>query len=94
MALDDSILSSGIITELKILFADNENPPSDEDVWQMIAEKIVTHLITAGTVQVVIPAGAVIISVSGGSGTPAVGVSNPVNIPLIGDPVAGTGGIV
>lgn len=42
-------------------------------------------------VDAVIPAGTVIVSVSGGSGSPAVGVLNPTDITLIGEITAGSG---
>jgi len=85
-----SLDKAGLASTLKSIFCDLDPEMCAEDKATEIATAIDDFVKTA-LVNCSIPAGSVIISVSGGSGAPAVGVPNPTPINLQGDPDAAPG---
>lgn len=81
MALD----KAGLITALTNAFGDVGAGTTAESKANDIADAIDDYVKTA-LVQATIPAGAVIVSVTGGGGAPAVGIPNATPLTLNGDP--------
>ncbi len=98
MALDPialAALGNSIKAAFDAGFSEND-PAKRDDAMQGVADDIAASIeayVLEAIATVTLPAGTVIVAVSGGSGAPAVGVPNPADIPLIGDPDAGTGGL-
>ncbi len=88
MALD----KAGLKAALQTAFEDLNSAKTASDAAQDMADAIDIYVKTA-IATVTIPTGTFIVSVSGGSGAPAVGVSNPAPVPVVGDPDATTGGL-
>jgi hypothetical protein len=72
MALQEDALAQA----LKTIFDDMDREPRDSQWYADQAAKAVTDQIKTAAV----PVGTVVVSVSGGSGAPAVGVPNPTEI--------------
>lgn len=85
MALDKAALKAAV---LALTTAD---PGTTADSAAEDLADAIEGYVTAALVNVTIPAGAVITSVTGGSGAPAVGVANVNPIALTGDPEAAPG---
>ena len=81
-----------LITTLTTIFGDTSEGNTASQKAQEVADAIDAYT-TAAVATVTLPAGSVIVQVTGGSGAPAVGVPNPADIPLVGDPDSGTGGL-
>lgn len=87
-----SLDKSGLQSELQSAFEGLGSTKTAAQAATAISNAVDTYVKTA-VAQVTIPAGAVVINVTGGSGAPAVGVPNPAPIALNGDPDGGTGGL-
>ena len=74
--LGDAIKAALIATGIAV---DDETV---QELWRAIAAEIVSHYLMNAEVTVTIPAGTVLVSVTGGSGAPAVGTLNPSPISL------------
>jgi hypothetical protein len=85
-----SLDKSGLQSALETVFSDVSSESTAATKAAAMADLIDAYVKTA-LVNCSIPAGSVIISVSGGSGAPAVGVPNPTPISLTGDPNAAPG---
>lgn len=85
-----SLDKSGLQSALETIFNDVSSGTTAADKAAALANAVDEYVKTA-LVNCSIPAGSVIISVSGGSGAPAVGVPNPTPISLTGDPDATPG---
>lgn len=95
MALATSALRSAIVTLLTTIKNWDGTTGKDRDdainkIATDLSSAIETHIKSA-LVNCSIPSGSVIIQVTGGSGSPAVGVPNPTPISLTGDPTAPAG---
>lgn len=88
MALD----KSGLQSTLRTIFEDLSEGKSADDAATSLSDAIDVYVKTA-IATVTVPSGTFIVSVTGGSGAPAVGIPNPAPVPVTGDPGAGTGGL-
>lgn len=97
MTLATSALKSAITNLLTTIKDWDGSSGKDRDdainkIADDLSDAIETHIKTA-LVTCSIPTGTVIVQVTGGSGTPAVGVPNPTPISITGDPNTSTGGL-
>lgn len=84
MAMDGKTLGDEIAKKLYASDATDSAKANVKALWEEIGEVIVKHIVD--NIDIQIPIGSVIISVSGGSGAPAVGTPNtsPISADVIG----------
>lgn len=89
MALNETTTATGIVNRIQTLI-DNASPGGNfdpalltrEDIWRETLTQIFSDIRDDILISTEIPIGAVIVSVAGGSGAPAVGLTNTSPISL------------
>ena len=84
MAMNGTTLGDAIAAKLYASDASPEAKAQVKALWEEIGKVIVKHI--KDNLDVKIPASSVIVQVTGGSGAPAVGVSNvsPISLTVVG----------
>ena len=88
MAMNGKDLGDAIFKELKEFTIEAENKEQAQEsvkkIWEKIGKIIVEHI--TNNIEIQIPSASVIVSVTGGSGAPAVGTPNttPIKIDVVG----------
>ena len=78
MAMNKTVLANAIVNKITNFSIDkNETDPNAQvkKLWEEISEIIINHIVD--NIDIQIPIGSVITTVSGGAGSPAVGIKNP-----------------
>lgn len=77
MAMNKTVLANAIVDKITNFSIDKNADPNAQvkKLWEDISEIIINHIVD--NIDVQIPIGSVITTVSGGAGSPAVGIKNP-----------------
>lgn len=86
MAMNKTVLANAIVDKITNFSIDKNADPNAQvkKLWEDISEIIINHIVD--NIDIQIPIGSIIGTVSGGSGAPAVGVPNtsPIKIEVTG----------